>query len=487
MEFTIPVVNFTPILPEIVLVGTALLVLLVAAYTERRRWLAAVSIVGLLVAALLSFLIPVNPPQTFQGMLVVDHYALYVNLVVLLASFLALLLSYYYTPKFTGAQGGYYSLILLATAGMMTMAAATDLVTIFLALETLSLSLYVLAGYNRKSPRSGEAALKYMLLGSFSSAFFLYGIALAYAATGTTNLAEIAGGKTLAGGSLLWYVAGGLLLVGFGFKISVVPFHMWTPDVYQGAPTPVTAFMAVGAKAAGFAALMRAVLYAMGGMKSTWEWAFAVLALLTMTLGNLAALRQVSVKRMLAYSSIAQAGYMLVGVVAVYAAGAASSFSGINGVLLYLFAYLFTNAGAFLVVAGIEEKGGFNDIASYDGLVKTSPLAAGLMVVFLFSLAGIPSTGGFIGKFMVFGSAIERGYYVLALVAILNTVVAAAYYLKIVQAMFFKRPLESSSIPLSKTLVVAIVIAVVMVFWIGIFPQNFIELASQSVAVLLAP
>jgi len=481
MEFTIPVVNFTPILPEIVLVGTALLVLLVAAYTERRRWLAAVCIVGLLVAALLSFLIPVNPPQTFQGMLVVDHYALYVNLVVLLASFLALLLSYYYTPKFTGAQGGYYSLILLATAGMMTMAAATDLVTIFLALETLSLSLYVLAGYNRKSPRSGEAALKYMLLGAFSSAFFLYGIALAYAATGTTNLAEIAGGKTLAGGSLLWYVAGGLLLVGFGFKISVVPFHMWTPDVYQGAPTPVTAFMAVGAKAAGFAALMRAVLYAMGGMKSTWEWAFAVLALLTMTLGNLAALRQVSVKRMLAYSSIAHAGYMLVGLTA-------GTQRGVAAVLFYLLSYAFMNIGAFAVLVALE-RGSEQDVELPQmlGLSRRRPLLAAAMAIFMLSLAGIPPLVGFMGKLYVFSAAVDAGWAWLAVLAMLNSVISAYYYLRVIVNMYMREPEESASVaPRSPwTVSLALWLTALGTIVMGVVPGPVIVLAQQSMKMLI--
>ncbi len=481
MEFTIPAVNLTPVLPEIVLVGTALLVLLVAAYTERRRWLAVVSILGLLAAAVLRFVIPVNPPQTFQGMLVVDLYALYVNLVVLLASFLALLLSYYYTPQFTKAQGGYYSLILLATAGMMTMAAATDLVTIFLALETLSLSLYVLAGYNRNNPRSGEAALKYMLLGAFSSAFFLYGIALAYAATGTTNLAAIAGGKTLAGGSFLWYAAGALLLVGFGFKISVVPFHMWTPDVYQGAPTPVTAFMAVGAKAAGFAALMRAVLYAMGGMKNTWMWAFAVLALLTMTLGNLAALRQMSVKRMLAYSSIAHAGYMLVGLTA-------GTQRGVAAVLFYLLSYAFMNIGAFAVLVALEKDERQDvELPQMLGLSRRRPLLAAAMAVFMLSLAGIPPLVGFMGKLYVFSAAVDAGWVWLAVLAMLNSVISAYYYLRVVVNMYMKEP-EKEAVVASRspwTVSLALWLTALGTIFMGVIPGPVIVLAQESMKMLI--
>ncbi len=481
MEFTIPAVNLTPILPEVVLVGTALLVLLVSAYTERQRWLAVLSILGLLVAAALSFAIKVDPPQTFQGMLVVDHYALYVNLVVLLASFLALLLSYYYTPQFTRSQGGYYALILLATTGMMAMAAATDLVAIFLALETLSLSLYVLAGFNRESPRSGEAALKYMLLGAFSSAFFLYGIALAYAATGTTNLADIASGKTLAGGSLLWYAAGALLLVGFSFKISVVPFHMWTPDVYQGAPTPVTAFMAVGAKAAGFAALMRAVLYAMGNMKSTWEWAFAVLALLTMTLGNLAALRQVSVKRMLAYSSIAHAGYMLVGLTA-------GTQRGVAGVLFYLLSYAFMNIGAFAVLVALE-RGEKQDIELPQmlGLSRRRPLLAAAMAVFMLSLAGVPPLVGFVGKLYVFSAAVAAGWVWLAVLAMLNSVISAYYYLRVVANMYMREPEEEFAVaPRSPwTVSLALWLTALGTIFMGLIPGPVVVLAQQSMKMLI--
>jgi NADH-quinone oxidoreductase subunit N len=476
----IPAVNFTPILPEIVLVGTALLVLLIAAYSSSRKGIAILSIVGFLVAASLSFVIKVDPPQTFQGMLVVDHYALYVNLVILLAAFLALLLSYYYTPQFTKSQGGYYALILLATAGMMTMAAATDLVTVFLALEVLSLSLYVLAGYNRHSAKSGEAALKYFLLGAFSSAFFLYGIALMYGATGTTNLARIVAGKNLQSGSLLWYAGGALLLVGFSFKISVVPFHMWTPDVYQGSPTPVTAFMAVGAKAAGFAALMRVLLYALGGMKTTWAWAFAILALLTMTLGNLAALRQTSVKRMLAYSSIAHAGYMLVGLTA-------GTQRGVAAVLFYLLSYAFMNIGAFAVLVALEH-GGEQDVSLDEmvGLSRRKPLLAAAMAVFMLSLAGIPPLVGFMGKLYVFSAAVDAGWVWLAVLAMLNSVISAYYYLRVVVNMYMHEAEEETAPSRAPwTVSLALWLTALGTIIIGIVPGPVIVLAQQSMRMLL--
>jgi len=477
----IPAVNFTPILPEIVLVGTALLVLLIAAYSSSRKGIAILSIVGFLAAASLSFVIKVDPPQTFQGMLVVDHYALYVNLVILLAAFLALLLSYYYTPQFTKSQGGYYALILLATAGMMTMAAATDLVTVFLALEVLSLSLYVLAGYNRHSAKSGEAALKYFLLGAFSSAFFLYGIALMYGATGTTNLAQIVAGKNLQSGSLLWYAGGALLLVGFSFKISVVPFHMWTPDVYQGSPTPVTAFMAVGAKAAGFAALMRVLLYALGGMKTTWAWAFAILALLTMTLGNLAALRQTSVKRMLAYSSIAHAGYMLVGLTA-------GTQRGVAAVLFYLLSYAFMNIGAFAVLVALE-RGSEQDVSLDEmmGLSRRKPLLAAAMAVFMLSLAGIPPLVGFMGKLYVFSAAVDAGWVWLAVLAMLNSVISAYYYLRVVVNMYMHEAGEEEAAPAKApwTVSLALWLTALGTIFMGVIPGPIIVLAQQSMKMLI--
>ena len=477
----IPAVNFTPILPEIVLVGTALLVLLIAAYSSSRKGIALLSIAGFLVAAALSFVIKVEPPQTFQGMLVVDHYALYVNLVILLAAFLALLLSYYYTPEFTRSQGGYYALILLATAGMMTMAAATDLVTVFLALEVLSLSLYVLAGYNRHNPRSGEAALKYFLLGAFSSAFFLYGIALMYGATGTTNLAQIVAGKNLQSGSLLWYAGGALLLVGFSFKISVVPFHMWTPDVYQGSPTPVTAFMAVGAKAAGFAALMRVLLYALGGMKTTWAWAFAILALLTMTLGNLAALRQTSVKRMLAYSSIAHAGYMLVGLTA-------GTQRGVAAVLFYLLSYAFMNIGAFAVLVALERRGEQDvTLDEVKGLSRRRPLLAAAMAVFMLSLAGIPPLVGFMGKLYVFSAAVDAGWVWLAVLAMLNSVISAYYYLRVVVNMYMHEAEEEEAAPAKApwTVSLALWLTALGTIFMGVIPGPIIVLAQQSMKMLI--
>ncbi len=478
--------------PQIILLLTAFVVLIWDLFLrhdpDKKNLLPWVALGGTVIAYLASqMLFLQGADYTVLSTFRVDRFALFFQILAELGLVIVIFGSFTYMKSRTPYTGEFYALLVAAALAVTIMAGATDLILLYIGLEFLSITSYVLAGYLRGDARSNEAAIKYFLYGSVASAVMLYGISMLYGATGTTDLKGIADGLAR-GAGLAWvgFPAIVLLLAGFGYKASLVPFHQWAPDTYDGAPTPFVAFLATVSKAAGFAVLIRVFMVALPSFQNEWVATLAGISMVTMVLGNFVALKQTSVKRLLAYSSIAQAGYMLVGVVAVYAAGAVTSFSGINGVLLYLFAYLFTNAGAFLVVAGIEEKGGFTDIASYDGLVKRSPVAAALMAVFLFSLAGIPSTGGFIGKFMVFGAAVEKGYYLLALVAILNTVVAAAYYLKIVQAMFFKKPLESSSIPLSKTLVVAIAIAVVMVFWIGIFPQNFIELASQSVTVLLA-
>ncbi len=337
----------------------------------------------------------------------------------------------------------------------------------------------MLAGYNRHSPRSGEAALKYFLLGAFSSAFFLYGIALMYGATGTTNLAQIVAGKNLQAGSLLWYAGGALLLVGFSFKISVVPFHMWTPDVYQGSPTPVTAFMAVGAKAAGFAALMRVLLYALGGMKATWAWAFAILALLTMTLGNLAALRQTSVKRMLAYSSIAHAGYMLVGLTA-------GTQRGVAAVLFYLLSYAFMNIGAFAVLVALEH-GEEQDVSldQVKGLSRRRPLLAAAMAVFMLSLAGIPPLVGFVGKLYVFSAAVDAGWVWLAVLAMLNSVVSAYYYLRVVVNMYMRESEEVEPAGAPWTVSLALWLTALGTIVIGVIPGPIIVLAQQSMKMLI--
>ena len=341
---TLPQVNFLALLPQIIVTTTALLILIVDAVDRRgafsRRVLSWLALIGLLAAgAAVVWLAMQGGRQNFQDMAVADGYSLAFSAVILIAAILGVLLAKDTVDQFTKMPGAYYALLLLAVVGMMTMAAATDLIVIFLSLEILSLALYVLVGFNLHEPRSAEGSLKYFLLGAFASGFFLYGAALLYGASGSTNLAQIGQAMEASGSNGLFLYAGtALLVVGFGFKVAMVPFHMWTPDAYQAAPTPVTGFMSVATKTAVFAAFMRVFMQALPASQESWSWALAVLAALTMTLGNLAALRQTSLKRMLAYSSIAHAGYALVGLVPGTAAGAVA-------VLFYMLSYALMNLG----------------------------------------------------------------------------------------------------------------------------------------------
>jgi NADH-quinone oxidoreductase subunit N len=376
-------VNLAVVLPELLIVVFAMLVMLADMFTsdtrpESKVFLPWVALAGVIITIVVCLQQWNGPVETFQELAINDHFALGLRLIVLIATGLAILLSAGYIHQVNSQTGEYYALLLLCAAGMMAMGSATDLIVVFLALEIFSLGLYILSGLNRRNPRSTEAGMKYFLLGAFVSAFFVYGAALLYGATGSTQYDAIA--QALANGTAdmsLLYPAIALLVVGFGFKVSLAPFHMWTPDVYQGAPTPVTAFMSVGTKAAAFAAFTRVLLTALPDAQPTWSWALAILAILTMTVGNLAALRQTSLKRMLAYSSIAHAGYVLVGLTAGTTAGA-------DAALFYLFTYAFMNIGAFAVVM-VLEKTGENDALQNRaaGLADRWPLLALVMAIFM--------------------------------------------------------------------------------------------------------
>ena len=439
MELVLLHINIGAILPQTIVLATALLVLLVDLFRVDGRALGYLSLAGVIAAgaaAILALPAPGAAAPAFQNMAVADRFSVAISLVVLLAAGSALLLSLQAAGSRFPA-GEYYGLLLLAASGMMFAGAATHLMTIFLSLEIFSIALYALAGINLREARSGEAALKYFVLGGFASAFLLYGMALIYGATGFTALADIAAAPAAAGGDPLLLAGVGLLLIGFAFKVAAVPFHMWTPDVYQGAPTPVTAFMSVGAKAAGFAALLRLLLTAFPALGAQWAWPAAALAVLTMTWGNLAALRQDNLKRMLAYSSIAHAGYVLVGV----AAGP----EGAGGVLFYLIAYTLMNMGAFAVLTALEraesEPAGFT-LERMAGLFGRRPWLAATMTIFMLSLAGIPPLVGFLGKLYVFGAAVRAGFVWLAIVGVVNSVVSAYYYLRVVARMALAAPAE---------------------------------------------
>ena len=382
-------------------------------------------------------------------MFIADRFTGFVNIIILVTGFITVLLSVDYLERHKIEGGEFYTLVLFSMTGMMLMASANDLIVVFVALELLSIPLYVMAAIRPKDPRSEESGMKYFILGAFASAFLVYGSALVYGATGSTNLPEIfaAVENIVAGDSTAkFYLLTGaaLIVVGLGFKVAVVPFHMWTPDVYDGAPTPVTAFMSVGAKAGGFAALLRIMaigipvfIVSEGDTNASWQTAVWLISAITMILGNFVAISQNNVKRMLAYSSIAHAGYILMAVAAIGTFGMVEDAQ--NAALIYLMTYMFTNLGAFSVVLALEsEDGSPVMLEDFVGLAKSRPVLAAMMAVFMFSLTGIPLTAGFIGKFAVFGVAVEAGLVPLAIIGVLTSVASAFYYVRIIVNMYLR-------------------------------------------------
>ena len=505
-----PIINWSLIAPELFVCGAAVLVMLVDAFLRPgQRWITGgLSLLGLLLGGVASVCLWANgtpSADAFNGMIVLDELRLGFTLIFLLVSALTLLLSIVWVENEQLPAGEFHSLLLFATVGMMLMASGNDLVIIFLGLEILSIATYVLAGFRRTDIRSNESSLKYFILGSFSSAFLLYGIALVYGATsiaepgiggtfsrivpGTTNIAEIASRIDQAQYPALLYAGAAMMLVGFGFKIATAPFHIWTPDVYEGAPTPVTAFMAAGPKAAGFASFMRVFVFGLpfvvsgtstpnDSLHQVWVTTLMVMAILTMTVGNVVAIVQNNVKRMLAYSSIAHAGYALVGFVA---AGAVTDIAqrnkAITAVMFYLLTYAVMNIGAFAVVQLIARSGdrrtSFED---YSGIGFQSPVLAFSLSLFMLSLLGMPLTAGFMGKIMVFDAAIHQGYYVLVVIAVLNTAVSAYYYLRLIIVMFFGERTTAWSAPrIPASIAVALALTVLGVLYLGIFPGRIIN------------
>ena len=474
----IPTLNFAALLPILIVVATGVVVLVADLFARDKRSLAWVSLIGVLLAgtvgAMQQGMYGFNP--WFQNMLVSDGYANFFNLIFVIAAALSILAALGYLGWAGLERGEYYVLLLFSTAGMMVMAAAADLMVLFLGLEVMSIALYVMAAFNRRLRPSGEAGLKYFMLGSFASAFFLYGAALTYGATGSTNLQVI--GKVLAGSGRppLALLGLGLLLIGFAFKVAAVPFHWWTPDVYTGAPTSVTTFMSVGAKAAGFAALIRMLMVAFHPtFAADWQFAIAVLAVLTMTLGNVAALAQRDVKRMLAYSSIAHAGYILVGV-------AAGNDDGVSAALFYLLAYAFMNIGAFAVIGVLERRDAVGSaVRDYGGLFGRNPWLAAGMAVFLLSLTGFPPLAGFWGKLYLFRAAVRADLTWLAVVAVVNSGIAAFYYLNVIVQMYMRpAPDAPPALHLAPATRLALTIAGVATVLIGLFPAPVVNLALAS-------
>ena len=476
-------------LPEIILSAWAMFILMLDVFQKGSRsepsgplmpWL---TLAGVIVAAGANAWIAGLHETGATGMIAVDAFRVFANFVFLLGAGLFVLISTRYIDEERLRLGELYVLILFATVGMMVFAGASDLMVMFIGLELMSLPIYVLTGMNRRDPRSAEGALKYFLLGAFSSAFFLFGIALAYGGAGSTNLQQIslAIGVDGIGASPLLVVSTALLAVGFGFKVAAVPFHMWTPDAYEGAPAPVTAFMAAGVKAAAFAGFIRVFFTAFPGLYDSWDAIAVWLAVITMASANLIALVQGNVKRMLAYSSIAHAGYLLVALAAASVLGAASF-------LFYAVTYTLMTMGAFAVIMTVAQRGEERlDLDAYSGLGWSRPLLGVVMTIFLLSLAGFPFTGGFIGKVFILRAAVERGLVLLAVVLVMASLISYFYYLRVAWYMWFREPDGRTADPaaLTPALTVALVAAAVGVVFLGVFPGALLALAERSAAGLL--
>ena len=472
--------NLQAIMPMLIVTMAAAATMVAEAFRAKgeRMPMGGLGVIGLTGAAMASILLW-NRGAVGFGVVQSDNFALFVNVVLAAIGLLTIGFSSQVVERERLPQGEYYTLTLFSIAGMMLMASAIDLLVIFLALEVMSLAVYVLTGIRRGDVAGTEASFKYFLLGAFSSAFFLYGIAFTYAVTGSTRLdriAEVIAAQGARPDNPMVWLAVGLLLVGFAFKVSAVPFHMWTPDAYEGAPTVVAGFMSTGVKAAAFAAFVRVFLSAFATLRADWATVVWTVAIATMVVGTVVGVVQSNAKRMLAYSSIAHAGYLLVGLVS-------ASQTGKAAILFYLAAYAVTNVAAFGVIALIAtDERPRGDIRDFAGLWHTRPALSALMTVFLLSLGGFPPTAGFIAKWYVFASAVEQGYYGLAIVGVLSSVVSVFYYLRIIVMMYMADTrAEFEPARLSATGLVSLAAAAAAVFYLGILPTGTIELAARSI------
>ncbi len=469
-------IDLIALAPVIVLSVFAMMVLVVDLFGGRNKTLLVfISLVGLLMTAISAFAKNPIPAYSFNDSYIVDHLSLFFICIFTISSALAILLSVEYNEREGIRAGEYYALILFCTVGMILLASSTDMIMIFLGIEIVSICLYVLAGIRRDNLRSNEAALKYFLLGAFATGFLLYGMTMVYGSTGHTNLfkiAEVVQNPSAQSNPLL-LMGLVLLIIGFGFKIASVPFHMWAPDVYQGAPTPITAFMAVGPKAAAFAAFFRVFAETFPEMAPSWEILLSTIAVLSMFFGNLGAIMQTNIKRMLAFSSISHAGYILIAVIAKNSLGASS-------LLFYMLAYAFTTFGIFGIIILLGRKGEENlEIENYSGLAFRHPILALSMTVFLLSLGGLPPFAGFIAKFYIFSAAIQEGLVTLVIIAVLNSAISFYYYLKVVVFMYMKEPEAEFKISLTPLTLFVVFIGVTVTISLGIFPGSIIALASH--------
>jgi NADH-quinone oxidoreductase subunit N len=474
--------SFNAIVPMACVTAAGIAAMVAEAFRDpgERMPIAGLGVVGLLGAAFATFLLW-NHNTTSFGVVAADNFGLFVTGTLIVVGLLSLAISGPTIEREKLPAGEYYALMLFATAGMMLMATATDLLVIFLALEVMSLALYVLTGIRRDSPASTEAAFKYFLLGAFASAFFLYGIAFTYGLTGSTRLDRI--GSLMAAQAMsptpMTFLALGLLIVGFGFKVAAVPFHMWTPDAYEGAPPAVTAFMSTGVKAAAFAAFVRVFLSAFEPMRGNWSEVIWILAAATMIVGTVVGVVQSNVKRMLAYSSIGHGGYLLVALVS-------GNDFGKGAVLFYLLTYAVTNIGAFGVIALLESADRPNDqVSDYAGLWNERPWLATLMTIFLLSLGGFPPMAGFIAKWYVFSAAVKAGYTGLAIIGVLTSVISVFFYLRIVVMMYMTptdKPAQFPAVPAVAG--AALVVSAILIFYLGILPTRVLDWAAASISTI---
>ncbi len=493
--------NYVFIMPQLIITATLLLVMIVDFYVKEKRNLVWVTLAGVVVSLFSVFFAATDediklgmtigePREFFGGMLVADGFTFFLQAVLLGIAALVILLSVDYVEKFLrGAYLEYYQVLLSATLGMMFMVSSRDIVTIYIGLELSSIGSYILAGMLRKDPKSNEAALKYFLNGTIASAVLLFGVSILYGVSGQTSLEGIAaalsgtGVVAAAGDALVPLIVTGIIFVagGFAFKVAAVPMHLWAPDAYEGAPTPVTGFFSVGPKGAAFGAVLRVFLVGLGVAPFTERWTliWAVLATASMFVGNLTALMQTNIKRMMAYSSIAQAGYMLVGVVATGTEPAA----GTSAVIFYVLAYALTNLGIFAILTHLDQEGGWVSISDFKGLVNRNPAYAWAMLLFLVSLIGIPPTVGFMGKLFLFQAAAKSGYLWLALVMAVNSVISVGYYYGVVKAMFLEtsdKPTLKPSFGISTT----VIVSVIGVVGVTLASNWFVQMASNAAAML---
>jgi len=456
------------------LLALGLLVLGLIAPKEEQKgigYLAVAGLIGIFLVTLVNFK---ATGSLYQGMFLVDSFGSFFKLVFLAAGILVSLSATHYVSCISSNRGEFFALLVTATLGMMVMASAGDFVTLYIGLELMTISFYILTSYLSGNAKSSEAGLKYLILGAMSSAVLLYGMSLVYGITGTVIISQIASGIRVEPALILGLV---FLLAGFGFKISAVPFQMWAPDIYEGAPTPVTAYLAVGSKAAGFVVLLRVFLSAFPDLASSWVNLVAILAAATIIFGNLVAIPQTNIKRLLAYSSIAQAGYILVGLVAVSELGA-------KGVMFYSMLYVFANVGAFAVAIAVGAFTGSDEIKDFAGLSQRSPFLASAMVVFLLSMAGIPPLAGFVGKFYLFAAIVEKGFLWLAFVAFVMSMVSVYYYLSVARVMFLDEPEDMTPVPISAGLRTALLVAMIVTILVGVYPAPLSELANVAASAL---